>query len=387
VVGSSIGDGTKMDLVTIAYDAATGEEIWARRYDGPAHGIDQGAAVAIDETNDAVVVTGGSERVRASGIFDVITIAYDAASGAPRYERRFSKRPSSSEVGGDVAAANGMAVVLVNGTVHGHLLAYDAEGDVMWQRWATRRNVSSLVDVEADADRVYVVGSTFITFPGSAEYFTAAYLSGDGSLEWRRRYDGPAHFSAGATDGSLSTDSTRLYVTGTANDFSKAPIATIAYDAATGARDWLRTIPPRPGGSELSPRVEVSADGTRVVVASTSFLDGVNTFLTTSYTASGAVGWTSREDGPDDVGWLTGLAVAPDGSAYLTGSGKNVGDVTGSITVAYGPTGGSSAWEAFIPGVKIGDGVSTVAVAPDVSRVFVACRLSNDIRTDAYLAT
>jgi outer membrane protein assembly factor BamB len=147
VVGSSIGDGTKMDLVTIAYDAATGEEIWARRYDGPAHGIDQGAAVAIDETNDAVVVTGGSERVRASGIFDVITIAYDAASGAPRYERRFSKRPSSSEVGGDVAAANGMAVVLVNGTVHGHLLAYDAEGDVMWQRWATRRNVSSLVDV------------------------------------------------------------------------------------------------------------------------------------------------------------------------------------------------------------------------------------------------
>ena len=140
-----------------------------------------------------------------------------------------------------------------------------------------------------------------------------------------------------------------------------------------------------PGGAEGGQHIDVSSDGGTVVVASSSWLDGVDSLLTRSYGSSGTENWTAREEGPDGQARLTGLAVAAGGSVYLSAVGTTVDSSTGSLTVAYGPTGGPASWTSFIEGTKRGDGGNTVALAPDGSSVFVSARLAADIRTDAFM--
>ena len=46
VTGRSVGSGTNLDYATVAYDAATGDQGWVARYDGPANGEHVQAKIA-----------------------------------------------------------------------------------------------------------------------------------------------------------------------------------------------------------------------------------------------------------------------------------------------------------------------------------------------------
>jgi hypothetical protein len=72
--------GTKLLVATptaassASYDVSSGAKIWMRRYDGPAHGADQGIAIAYDASSGVVTVTGRSEKIAGSGQPDAATI-------------------------------------------------------------------------------------------------------------------------------------------------------------------------------------------------------------------------------------------------------------------------------------------------------------------------
>jgi hypothetical protein len=72
VTGLSPAPGTGNDIATVAYDN-DGNELWVKRYDGPVHGDDQGAAIAVDAAG-GVYVTGFSANT--SGGYDLTTIKY-----------------------------------------------------------------------------------------------------------------------------------------------------------------------------------------------------------------------------------------------------------------------------------------------------------------------
>ena len=117
VTGYSDGQNTATDYVTLKYDA-TGTLQWVARYDGPAHGRDEAADLAIDRWGN-VVVTGKSDGGPTG--FDYATVKY-SASGQELWVRRYDG------LGDSVDYADAAAV--------------DTSGNVYVQRHRDRRAIS-----------------------------------------------------------------------------------------------------------------------------------------------------------------------------------------------------------------------------------------------------
>ena len=92
VAGTAVSALSFYDYVTIAYDVATGAKKWQARYDGPDHGLDQGLSAAMSPDGSKVVVTGLSAGPTSG--FDGATIAYDAATGRACGWRGTTARPT-----------------------------------------------------------------------------------------------------------------------------------------------------------------------------------------------------------------------------------------------------------------------------------------------------
>ena len=73
--GNSTGSTSHADYATVAYDTATGDKLWAMRYDGPRNGYDVAYAIGVSSEGSKVFVT-GSTRPGRRGDNDYATVAY-----------------------------------------------------------------------------------------------------------------------------------------------------------------------------------------------------------------------------------------------------------------------------------------------------------------------
>jgi outer membrane protein assembly factor BamB len=98
----------KYQFTTIAYDLATGQELWvaARHWEGTDFDLVNGLAVSPD--SQSVYATG---QVTGSRELDIGTVAYDAATGQERWSARDGAPNHHVELGRDiVATADGVYV-------------------------------------------------------------------------------------------------------------------------------------------------------------------------------------------------------------------------------------------------------------------------------------
>jgi hypothetical protein len=170
VTGSSYGSsGTDPDWATVAYSAATGAQLWAKRYNGPGHGYDVATALAIDPTGTRVFVTGlGAGK---TGGQDCTTIAYRAATGSQLWLKRYSGPANLSDSAASDAASPDGAKVFITGISHGGATLYD--------------------------------------------YVTIGYDAATGAWLWGKRYNGPSNLQDAAT--AVVASATRVIVTGAAD--------------------------------------------------------------------------------------------------------------------------------------------------------------------------
>ncbi|HVM12008.1 MAG TPA: PQQ-binding-like beta-propeller repeat protein, partial [Actinomycetota bacterium] len=246
----------------IAYDAATGDEVWTARHVFPDSGRDGlledwPTAMAISPDGSTVGLTG---RTIGSGGERHGTVLFDAADGSTRWSRVYEGDGGPSEVPEriDIPPTFPVASVRLKGRAQqGNGLAFDPSGE-----------------------RVYVTGGGRV-FPGGPVSTTIAYAAGSGEELWVARYGGLPG-SIGASNAiAVSPSGDRIYVTGRTSQAggrfigsqhdlpsSIDDVATVAYDR-DGNEVWAARFD---GANHLDMGEAISAHAGGVVVAGRSLV-------------------------------------------------------------------------------------------------------------------
>jgi DNA-binding beta-propeller fold protein YncE len=395
VIGNSTGTGTGLDYATAAYNTTTGTQLWATRYNGPGNGDDYGQSIAVSPAGDTVFVTGQSTGTGTG--FDYATVGYNAATGAQLWVKRYNGPGNGYDSAASVSVSPAGDKVFVTGQSQGATspdyatVGYNAATGA--KLWAKRYNgpaksldAATFVAVSPGGGTVFVTG--FSTGIGTGlDYATVAYTAATGAQRWVKRYNGPGNSVDLASSVAVSPDGKTVVVTGrttsifTGGSSKGLDYATIAYNAATGAQRWVKRYNGPGKDADYAFSVAVSPAGDKVFV--TGFSTGTSTgldYATIAYnTATGAKLWAKRYNGPansQDGGYS--LAVSPDGgTVYVTGESTvttTPDPASGQdyTTLAYSTATGAQLWASTYNGPGNGqDFAISVAVSPAGDKVFV----------------
>jgi WD40 repeat protein len=369
VTGYSTARGTGYDYATIAYDAASGTQLWVARYDGLQHGGDLAYALEVSPDGSTVYVTG--QAYDGPGVYDATTVAYGAATGAQLWVDRYPGTISFSTAI-DIAVSPDGSRVFVTGNGPGDFteedyltIAYDAAtGRRLWVSTYDRdseNDYANAIAVSPDGTKVFVTGDSQY-FESTFDYATVAYDAATGSQVWVERYDRALGVDNANAVG-VSPDGSRVFVTGTSwgGDVTADDYATLAYDAASGDQLWVTRYNGPGNTPDGATALGVGPDGSRVFVAGGSG--------TIAYqTAGGSQLWVSTSNART-IGGLA-LVVSPDGSSVYVAGTTEMRTGTDWVTVSNDAATGAAALIGRLGG-PWDDSPLAVAVSPDGSSVFV----------------
>ena len=310
-----------------------------------------------------------------------------APSGAHLWTRHYPGDASYA-----VAVAPDGARVFVGGTIQPavgepgeyHTVAYTSAGEVLWSRTYLSPGDSGgtirAIAVGPDGNRVFVTGESSQPGAGLLDVETIAYRASDGTRLWARRYDGPAEGNDNGFAIEVGPDGATVFVGGVGTGVdSYYDYLTIAYDAATGTRRWIKRYDGSGnGGEDIGYALDASVDGGRVAVTgfSTNPAGGVDVATVAYDAVTGSRDWATRFNGiGDDEDYGSDVVISPDGSrVYVTGrSGRDgSGTFADFITLAYDAETGEEGWARLFDGAQHGqDAALAIAVTPDGSSVVV----------------
>lgn len=344
VTGYTAVDVFNNDYWTLKYSPA-GTRLWERTYNGTGNGDDRAAAITVDSQGN-VYVTGYATSSNQG--FDYLTIKY-SSSGQQVWARSYN----GSGIGHDQAkaiAVDEQGNVYVTGEAWGGLnnvdyatVKYDASGDQAWAKHY--HGIGNLAD-RATGIAVSSQGNIFVTgysYGGvnAADDFVTVKYSASGLELWTARYNGTGSGRDQARSIAIDSED-NVYVTGeswggvsTAYDY-----ATVKYDS-NGLELWVRRYTGANNASDQPNKVAVDGSG-HVYVTGKEWRGFTGSdFTTVKYSPDGAFLW-ARHHASDSV--FTDepfdLVVDSDGSVWVTGytyGGSEAGD--DFLTIKYSPQG------------------------------------------------
>ena len=397
VTGTTRTTSTGDDMLTTAYNAATGATLWSRQYNGPGNGTDFGVAIRTSPDGSRLFVTGGSQGSGTS--YDYVTIAYDPSTGQPLWRARFDATAHGDDEPAGLDVSPDGTSVYVTGTSTGAstgtdfaTVAYNASsGAVRWIRrydFAGAGEDAYAITASPDGTKVYVTGDSANPAPRSDyDFATIAYNASTGATIWTARFDGPIHGDDSALAIGVSPDGTKVFVGGdvtneAAQTQANNDFGTVAYNASTGVQLWSAIYDgAKQDQDDQLYALAVSPDGTKVIVTGPSAhnLDsstGLNyDYATVAYnTSTGARLWVTRYDGPDGLDdEPSSIAVTPNGAQVIvTGYSTSTATKADYFTIAYTLPHGFTVWQRRQNATANGDDLATaLAISSDSSKVAV----------------
>lgn len=373
-----------------------GSSIRTNRYDGPAHKDDRAHAIAVSPDSNRYYVTGsscGPESQFGGGGFcepsDMLTIAYDATNGNQLWTARYS--PGVDVRGFDIKTSpdgskvyiTGGGLGLGNGPTGYITIAYDAfSGQQIWfseyKPADTYSGKAIYLAVGSQNDRLYVAGNTCYNSSGCVPEM-AALDAANGNLVWAT-FGGPTYEASWGQESfdqpmALNSDGSRLYATSMDSAFS-------VYDTSNGGLIFAAQATGL--DTFVSNSIAVNEDSSSVFVTGRSN-DFLGRYLTT-IAFDGNNGnqiWSARYQKPDEENyyfdWGQSIAISPDnGTVYIAGYTSNAllsmqepldGDY---ITLAYSASGGNQLWSSRYDGGNSGNDYPTsMALSAGGDRVYI----------------
>ncbi len=215
---SGYSDG---DYATVAYELTGGKRLWTARFDSG--GFDVGGRVAASLDGTRVYVSGTTSSFSND---TVTTIAYDAATGIDLWTSSF-KSVGIQSVGMAVSPAGDRIFVAgvdrpaidVPGLLHA--ISYDAaSGSQVWAAQSPSGfSMGAALAISPDGASVYladnVPSGTGPEDYNASDLITLSYRASDGAAEWAARYNSsPRGIQQNYPSVAASPDGKRLYVAG-----------------------------------------------------------------------------------------------------------------------------------------------------------------------------
>jgi len=341
VTGASRDASVYYNYATIAYDASSGTQLWVSRYQGQADYDSSAHALVVSLDGSKVLVTGES-KMSSTG-FDYATVAYDAATGAQLWASRYDGPATGADFAHAMALSPGGATVYVTGESWGgasHVdfatVAYDVATGA--QGWVSRHSgpgfsqeMGQVIAASPAGGRVFVAGESQGTTK-DYDIVTICIGAGSGKEQWAMRYHGPGNGRDYPAGLAVSASGGTVYMGGMSYDGSatRNDYLAIAYSAKNGAIQWSRRIDSREL-PDMASAIALGPGGGRLYITGHSDSFG-DIYLTLGLrTSSGKTAWYSHYDGPGTCcggDYPTSLALAPGGSAiFITGSSWGDGSV------------------------------------------------------------
>jgi hypothetical protein len=218
VTGLSLGSTSSADYATVAYDASTGAALWTKRYNGTGNGFDMANALGVSPDGSEVFVTGPSRGSTSDS--DFATVAYDASTG----DRLWAKRYDDGSANALGVSPDG-SMVFVTGPSLGSTssadyatVAYDASTGA--KLWAKRYNgptngadVANALGVSPDGSEVFVTGYSHES-TSDPDYATVAYDASTGARLWAKRFRRAGNSLDVANALGVNPDGSEVFVTG-----------------------------------------------------------------------------------------------------------------------------------------------------------------------------
>ncbi|MBI3501945.1 MAG: SBBP repeat-containing protein [Bacteroidetes bacterium] len=267
---------TDMDFATLKYDA-NGNVLWTQTFNGSANGNDMTNALALDASNN-VIVTGFSQG-DTSGL-DIATIKYDT-DGNQLWLKKYNG-PANLDDAANAIAVDKLGNIYITGanftllTLHDFVtLKYDAGGSQLWvQHYHSSVAVNDIaLDIALDdSSNAYVTGYNFTLINNNHDYATIKY-STDGVRQWVEHFNGSQNADDGATAIAVDKNS-NVYVTGITNSgfsltypqiASQSDYATVKYIQCDQASSSLRTQQQNNNSAETK-QPEVSASQSTISI-------------------------------------------------------------------------------------------------------------------------
>jgi len=357
VTGLSGTDTGLAHIVTVAYNAATGTRHWVARYYGL--GVSGPTSMAISPDGSTLFVAGFTTPPGSAFPTRFAVVAYNASTGATLWARH----PFNAGDAMSVAVSPDSATVYATGTIGDQVdgrgsvatFAYNAAtGARKWLAVFHGMRPSAVAQsavASPDGQKVFVI-SPVISSSGSRFLATLAYDATTGAALWTRfatgTADTPDGFGVGQTI-AVSPDSSAVFVTGATAPLGTSMMTTIGYSAATGARLWTDQYQ-GPLGSNAGNAVAVSPDGSRVFVTGHSIgttSPYAQNFATVAYaTGSGRQLWARTFPAPSSATVPLGavaIGVSPDGTlVFITGTTPGFRQGSGNATTVAYHTAGGA---------------------------------------------
>ncbi|MCU7811509.1 MAG: hypothetical protein KZQ77_09755, partial [Candidatus Thiodiazotropha sp. (ex Notomyrtea botanica)] len=361
---SDAGDGN-YDYATIKYDSE-GNELWVVHYDGKSHSVDWVRDLAIDNKDNVIV--SGSSTGEGTGL-DFLTVKYDAKGKqlwANRYDgpghRNDRVKALAVDTAGNVYVAGNISDE--RGCDDAVTIKYGASGDLLWETPSNSQcNTRSLSSVAVDLDgNVYAVGKAERELDNT-DFIIIKYDSMGKEL-WTQYHD----WSANDDARFLSLDATgNIYVTGASLRYTEGAgrighedIATVKYDPS-GRELWTASYNGGSGLNDVASSLRVDDEGYVYISGTTyssiaeSTLRSNADIITIKYNQDGDQMWSAAYGGPGETYDIAkAMALDASGGVYVLGSERDsVERKSWLVTVKYGPD-GQGQWVAREDGVATG---------------------------------